>query len=260
MRAGVEPTAGDGGAIVQGMSGPPDTRRGDGASNDARRNNPMNRLVPYLDLFGRLGDEELARLAVVDVDLVKTLRKQVVEIGEGLKHYLDLLPRLNDEELVRLSGASIKTIRFWRLCQPPKDPSVPPPRRRSSSLPPPKPEPEREASSETAATPASAPSTPIAAWDTTGPAAGTETVLTPFGQTPDFTWAAMQQQRPAAPAPEPAPPQPEPGTPTVDPAESQQTAAKLMNFDGEPFPGYEDWRPALAGDDEDFTVEIDRRS
>ncbi len=80
--------------------------------------NPMNRLVPYLDLFTRLNDGELARLAGVDEEVCSTLRAQVVTITEGLAAYADLLPRLSDRELVRLTGATDKTIRFWRLCQP----------------------------------------------------------------------------------------------------------------------------------------------
>lgn len=79
--------------------------------------NPMNRLVPYLDLFSRLSDVELARLAVVGPEIVAQLRKQVVQVDRALRRYLDLLPRLGDDELVRLTGASNKTIRFWRLCQ-----------------------------------------------------------------------------------------------------------------------------------------------
>lgn len=84
----------------------------------AKAANPMNRLVPYLDLFCRLDDEELAVLAKVDTEVAATLRKQVVTIDRGLERYVDLLPRLDDTELVRLTGASLKTIRFWRLCQP----------------------------------------------------------------------------------------------------------------------------------------------
>jgi hypothetical protein len=85
---------------------------------DDRATNPMNRLVPYLDLFARLNDAELARLAVVGAEVVAGLRAQVDQVNRGLARYRDLLPRLADEELVRLSGASAKTVRFWRLCQP----------------------------------------------------------------------------------------------------------------------------------------------
>lgn len=80
--------------------------------------NPMNRLVPYLDLFARLGDEELAVMASVPAAVVQNLRKQVFDVNRALARYVDLLPRLSDEEFVRLTGATAKTIRFWRLSQP----------------------------------------------------------------------------------------------------------------------------------------------
>jgi hypothetical protein len=83
-----------------------------------KANNPMNRLVPYLDLFGRLGDDELARLSGAPLQAVEGLRVQVDEVHRALGRFADLLPRLNDEELARLTGATTKTIRFWRLSQP----------------------------------------------------------------------------------------------------------------------------------------------
>lgn len=86
--------------------------------DEAPKPNPMNKLVPYLDLFCRLGDDELARLAQVDQDICATLRTQVDAINAGLAAYADLLPRLSDAELTRLTGASDRTVRFWRLCQP----------------------------------------------------------------------------------------------------------------------------------------------
>jgi hypothetical protein len=79
---------------------------------------PLNRLVPYLDLFCRLSDEELSRLARTPTSAVETLRQQVEEVNRVLSRYVDLLPRLSDEELTRLTGGTAKTIRFWRLCQP----------------------------------------------------------------------------------------------------------------------------------------------
>lgn len=78
----------------------------------------MNNLVPYLDLFARLDDKEMARLGGVELDVVISLRSQVDAVSQGLVAYADLLPRLGDSELVRLTGASDRTIRFWRLCQP----------------------------------------------------------------------------------------------------------------------------------------------
>lgn len=83
-----------------------------------KRQNPMNRLVPYLDLFHRLADDELSRLAEVSVDVVVDLRKQVAKIKESLAQYIDLLPRLGDDELARMTGAPEQTIRLWRLCRP----------------------------------------------------------------------------------------------------------------------------------------------
>ncbi|MBL4682994.1 MAG: hypothetical protein JKY37_00275 [Nannocystaceae bacterium] len=80
--------------------------------------NLMNRLVPYLDLFPRLQDAELARLTGVPEETARALRKQVDAVSHALVRYVDLLPRLRDAELIRLTGASAKTIRFWRLCQP----------------------------------------------------------------------------------------------------------------------------------------------
>jgi hypothetical protein len=84
----------------------------------AGSNSPLNRLVPYLDLFCRLNDEELSRLARTPISAVETLRQQVDEVNRVLARYVDLLPRLSDEELIRLTGGTPKTIRFWRLCQP----------------------------------------------------------------------------------------------------------------------------------------------
>jgi len=83
-----------------------------------RDDNLMNRLVPYLDLFARLSDEELARLTEVPPNVAANLRQQVVQVDLALERFADLLPRLSDAELVRLTGATPKTIRFWRLCQP----------------------------------------------------------------------------------------------------------------------------------------------
>lgn len=85
---------------------------------EKNRENPMNRLVPYLDLFARLSDEELARLASVPTSAATNLRRQVIQVDRALERFADLLPRLSDAEMVRLTGATAKTVRFWRLCQP----------------------------------------------------------------------------------------------------------------------------------------------
>jgi hypothetical protein len=83
--------------------------------------NPLNRLVPYLDLFSRLGDEELARLAGVGTEHAVTMRAQVDEIAKMLSKYDDLAERLSEEELVRLSQATPKIVRFWLLSRPRRD-------------------------------------------------------------------------------------------------------------------------------------------
>jgi hypothetical protein len=87
-------------------------------ANPRGATNPMNRLVPYLDLFSRLSDEELARLARAPLSAAESLRLQIEEVNRALGRFADLLPRLSDEELARLTGGTVKTIRFWRLTQP----------------------------------------------------------------------------------------------------------------------------------------------
>lgn len=188
--------------------------------------NPMNRLVPYLDLFCRLDDEELARLAGCDEDVVATLRKQVVAIDRALARYVDLLPRLEDEELVRLAGATPKTIRFWRLCQP----RVPPPR--APDLP------EdgvvaRGASSKAATAPL--------------PAA----MRTEPNPSDSFTRGVRpsDSQRLGVASPDESYASEETGKfPT--PADVQGSAKKFMQFSGEPFPGFEDGGTPLPSEAE----------
>ena len=113
------------------------------ASGGSTAPNPMNRLVPYLDLFGRLTDAELARLTSVPAATAAQLRKQVDAVCGALAPYADLLPRLEDAELMRLTGASAKTVRFWRLCQPVAQPPAAE-RATSTTAPSSKPEPEPE--------------------------------------------------------------------------------------------------------------------
>jgi hypothetical protein len=271
----------------------------------ARRNNPMNRLVPYLDLFMRLDDAEMSRLAGVEVELVATLRRQVVEISEGLATYLDLLPRLSDDELVRLTGASAKTVRFWRLCQPKGSPartSELAARAEISSITPmPRPAPEppaaprddqptamrrrttgvglqatmvqgaapaasqsqsqpvanwsHEASSTNAATTITPPphQVPEAAWDTTSPTSGTATMVTPITQVPASWGQPVPSETTTLPAASSRAPRPSAsaGPVAIDPADSQAAAARALDINGEPFPGFE-WRP--ASDEDAFSL------
>lgn len=263
----------------------------------------MNRLVPYLDLFMRLDDAEMSRLAGVEVELVATLRRQVVEISEGLAMYLDLLPRLTDDELVRLTGASAKTVRFWRLCQPKGSPArstdvaaraeissiTPMPRPAPAAQPTTPPRDEQptelrrrttgmslqatmvqggasasqsqsqpvanwshEASLDNAATTITPPphTLPAAAWDTTSPTSGTETMVTPITQVPASWGAPVPSETTTLPAAAASSRPPRPAT-TVDPADSQAAAARALDINGEPFPGFE-WRP--AADDDGFSL------
>lgn len=121
------------------------SRESSGATR--KSNNPMNRLVPYLDLFCRLSDEELSRLARTPTSAVEQLRQQIDDINRALGRWADLLPRLSDEELVRLTGATIKTIRFWRLSQPRHLQGDPQRRSNPDVTPTPQPIPRREGSS-----------------------------------------------------------------------------------------------------------------
>lgn len=122
---GDEPNAGGDGTLgrialkqVRVSRAEVEARSREGSNAVRKVTNPMNRLVPYLDLFWRLSDEELSRLARAPTSAVEGLRQQVDEVNRALGRYADLLPRLSDDELARLTGASTKTIRFWRLSQP----------------------------------------------------------------------------------------------------------------------------------------------
>ena len=179
--------------------------------------NPMNRLVPYLDLFCRLDDEELARLAGVDEDVCATLRKQVVAIDRGLARYVDLLPRLTDGELVRLTGATAKTIRFWRLCQP-----------RSH-----KPAENKAAGDGVVAKAATQKATtqpqPAAVKQATKTEPSPSESMT-RGVVASDSGASLTAAEDSGLTP---PPQ------TKQPAKTQTSAKRFMQFSGEPFPGFE---------------------
>ena len=186
---------------------------------------PMNLLVPYLDLFCRLNDEELSRLAQVSPEVVSQLRQQVDEINKALERYTDLLPRLSDGELTRLTRASAKTIRFWRLCQP-----------RGASESPTKTAPARQASAARHGTGTATTATP-------GVPSETPVTRTPR---PTSVPAQPQKQSPAA--------APAAQTNDNDPSASQNmAAAQLADIDGDPFPGYEGDKP---GPDKGGEIEI----
>jgi hypothetical protein len=180
-----------------------------------RPSNTVNFLVPYLDLFSRLGDDELGRLAGVDPDIVAGLRKQVTEVDRALERYVDLLPRLSDAELVRLTGATEKTIRFWRLCQP-RPPSRDPQPTAAIA-----PEPAEAHARPSSATVASSVEKKRKKRDSREPAD------TPAPQ-------PVLQPRPTSKAVEPRD-----AKVTINPA-AQATVDAMMTFSGAPFPGYDD--------------------
>jgi hypothetical protein len=190
-------------------------KRGEGA----RPANAVNFLVPYLDLFWRLDDGELGRLAGVDAEIVAGLRKQVIEVDRALERYVDLLPRLTDDELVRLTGATEKTIRFWRLCQP----RVPPRDRAPSGVSSPKdtrnPEPSQAA----------------AVRNTQGSAV-------PPPSTASAVVEEGKRKRPDARTPRNTPERANlegrDAKVTINPA-AQATVDSMMSFSGAPFPGYD---------------------
>ncbi|MGB1699258.1 MAG: hypothetical protein ACPHRO_04840 [Nannocystaceae bacterium] len=78
----------------------------------------LNRLVPYLDLFARLDDRELARLADVPQRTVVRMRQQVNSVRRKLDGYVELLDRLDDHQLGRIAQTSPKMFQYLRLCQP----------------------------------------------------------------------------------------------------------------------------------------------
>ena len=78
-------------------------RHGDAAirRRDPKEVGRLNRLVPYLDLFERLEDRELARLANVPERTVLRMRDQVKSVRRKLHPYVGLLDRLDDLQLAR---------------------------------------------------------------------------------------------------------------------------------------------------------------
>jgi len=84
-------------------------------SKEVRR---LNKLVPYLDLFTRLEDREIARLADVPERTVARMRTQVSSVGRKLEPFVKLLDRLNDQQLGRVAQISPKMFLYLRLCQP----------------------------------------------------------------------------------------------------------------------------------------------
>ena len=73
-------------------------------------------LAPFLDLFVRMTDAQLAKLTDVPTSTVAAQRKTVVRIMGQLEPFEDLLPRLEDDALARLTQTDVGIISFWRAC------------------------------------------------------------------------------------------------------------------------------------------------
>ena len=95
-------------------------RHGDAAirRRDPKEVGRLNKLVPYLDLFARLEDHELAQLADVPERTVARMRVQVKSVQRKLGPYVGLLDRLDDRQLGRIAQTSPKMFLYLRLCQP----------------------------------------------------------------------------------------------------------------------------------------------
>ena len=81
---------------------------------------PRDNLTPYFDLFDRLGDEEIGRLAGVPPQLVGDVREVVESIYDPLREYEHLLTSLDDGQLGKLFGMPLSAARIWRLSRAPK--------------------------------------------------------------------------------------------------------------------------------------------
>lgn len=206
--------------------------------------NPMNRLVPYLDLFGRLDDAELSRLTGATEQTTAQLRTQVNAVCNALARYVDLLPRLADPELMRLTGASAKTIRFWRLCQPRVKATAAP-----AATPRPVEEPRAQGTGDYAAASASghfARGTAGGAQPTPPPSESTETVVraASAGESSGVRTLGNRPTPTPAATPSGSPP------PAANPSE--------LGLSGAPFPGY-DYVPGegeVPGDDDEEGIVI----
>ena len=79
-----------------------------------------DKLIPYLDLFDRLDDEEIGRISGVEKSLVGEVRSVIESIYDPLREYENLLDTLDDAQLCKLFGFPKSAASIWRHCRAPK--------------------------------------------------------------------------------------------------------------------------------------------
>lgn len=78
-----------------------------------------DKLIPYFDLFDRLDDSEISRIAQVDVQVVSEVRTVIESIYDPLRNYEKLLDTLDDAQLCKLFGFPKSAAAIWRHCRAP---------------------------------------------------------------------------------------------------------------------------------------------
>jgi hypothetical protein len=91
-----------------------------------------DKLIPYFDLFDRLDDSEISRIAQVDKQVVSEVRTVVESIYDPLRKYENLLETLDDAQLCKLFGFPKSAAAIWRHCRAPG--TLAPDQRQASGL------------------------------------------------------------------------------------------------------------------------------
>jgi len=81
--------------------------------------NTRDKLTPYFDLFDRLDDEEIGRIAAVPAELVAEVRTVIESIYDPLREYEKLMETLDDGQLCKLFGFPDSAAAIWRHCRAP---------------------------------------------------------------------------------------------------------------------------------------------
>ena len=83
-----------------------------------------DRVTPYFDLFDRLDDKEIARLANVSPELVSEIRDLVEAIYDPLREFENMLKQLDNRQVAKLFGMPESAAQIWRLARAPSTLSV----------------------------------------------------------------------------------------------------------------------------------------